>query len=270
MRRGIDNVEAVPKKGFFVLDLRIIFALVLILSWTLVYDYFIFGNEGFFLIFNTINFISGLIADGILLVASGMFLVSFYALLNAYFLFMTDLHGFTKIERLFFEKPPFKHPLEFFSDLIHMNRLKSPPSPVPERLESVVLLLVGYYFLNLLEIVILSEIMFFTVSEAILDIQLTVENEMVLPILAASIPIGARVAALLGFEHAREYGNLVVESMFVFFLVGLVASLFGTGISTFLFQLTASGALGRFFAVALYLAMIPVVIEVSFWARRLM
>ncbi len=254
----------------FKLDMRIVFALVLILSWTMVYDYFIFGNAGFFLLFNTINFVSGLIADGLLLIATGLFLVLFYALLNAYFLFMSDFHGFAKIERLFIEKSPLKRPIDFFSDLIHLNRLDTPPSPVPERTESVVLLLVGYYFMNLLEIVVLSEIMYFTVSEVILDLQLTPENEMVLPILAASIPLGARVAALLRFEHAREYGYMVVESMFVFFLVGLVASLFGTGLSTFLFQITISGALGRFFAVALYLAMIPVVIEVGFWARKLM
>ncbi|MFW9993105.1 MAG: hypothetical protein ACFFD4_13770 [Candidatus Odinarchaeota archaeon] len=256
------------------IDPRILIPAILIITWSVTYDFLIYETTNIFtLVFGQMNSITGLMADGFILMSLGLVLVGFYVVTNGYFLFMTDMYGFAKIEQSWknsIRKNNRRSYKKFVLSILHVDTLEDPASPLPKSIDAITILLVAYYFVNLVMILGLTEIMYLTTAEVFrTGLIIDPDTESYLPIFATALLIGARGAAFLGYDKAKNYGTMVVETIYVFVLIGILALIFGGDLQTFAGLISDADALGRFLANALKLAMIPLVIELAFWVITL-
>jgi hypothetical protein len=213
-----------------------------------------------------INFIAGIFTDVILISLIGMMFIGIYAVFYAYFSIMADKYAFAKFEILWDE---LKNDLDLgklLFGLFHINEIENPKSVIPSNPRATLFNLVNFYFINLFIYIIMIEIFYLAVVQSIGGIVFTKETEIFLPVIVAAIPIGARVGMMLDYHHAKQYGSMITEVIFVFMLIGVIGSLFDSGGPTSGIQnFVNSESFGRFLALCAYLAILPIILELSYW-----
>ncbi len=262
-KRLLTSLEILPKR----VDGRILLPSLLIFLWLFLYDLLLLQSNPIDSVSGFLNLITSLVTDAILLTAVGVGIFGFYLFFDLYFSIVTDPYSFSKLEMIwneYREKPDLKR---FFYQFTHLKEVLQPNSPIPTTISATLVVFGVYYLINLLGIIFVTEFIFLTLS-GIGVAELSTENEIFLPLLAAAIPLGSRVSSIFGYKKAEEYSTMIAETLFLLALVGLLSIILQQSFQTFFLRLLEAEkkALGIFLALILYLSIIPLLVEIIFWA----
>ena len=113
---------------------------------------------------------------------------------------------------------------------------------------------------------IMTDILFFTISSAESDSNKVFDQEfsIILPILASSLVIGGKVASFY-YKYIKEYAQMLTEALFIFLLFGILSSLYGSTLPSFIDFIPAEQALHIYVTILAYLALISVALEIVKW-----
>jgi hypothetical protein len=244
---------------------KIFFAGIIFLVWSIAYGIIVLGENILQATILSFNTISNIISDSIVVIIFGLILVSFFLLSDFYIKLSIDKLAFVKIEFCFDQFNSGNDSISnLISNIIHFNEIKVSENPIPKKQSSAILFLSFYYIINILGMAIMTEILFLTIITSSNDFLVNNNNSIILPILSASLVVGGKIASFF-YERASEYGNMLTETFFVFLLFGIVSSLHGASIPSYLTFIPGEQALQRYISILIYLAIIPVAIEVSKW-----
>ncbi|MCY3414753.1 MAG: hypothetical protein INQ03_24095 [Candidatus Heimdallarchaeota archaeon] len=239
---------------------------VMIMIWAIAYQLLILDIGIIQLVPNFVNFFTSLLTDGFLIVAIGIMLVGIYAIFITYFEFLSDPFGFSKMEQIWRSEAGNFSIRRFVMKVHDIDKMNNPTSPIPSSTKSVLISLILYYFVNFTAYFILIEIFFLEIFGAAGQLDtFSTENEIFLPIIVAAIPIGLRITALAGWHHVEKYAEMLTELIYFFLLLGMLSTIFETSIASFADLLRETGGIGRFMALLLYLAILPIIFEITYW-----
>lgn len=244
--------------------LVVLFPAILVILWLTMYNLLIHPDPVDAAI-NMLNVFGNVISDGALLILIGLSIVLLYVLADFYFEVVTDTHSFTKIEKIVTELLRTKDYRLFIKQFTDLENVERPDTPIPKSIASSLYLISFYFVFNIAGYLLLSEILYLTAVEALSNVVFTVENSLLLAILAASFPIGGRIAALMGYGQASEYKKMLTEAMFILSLVGLIASLFESKVPNIFEIYYAQNILAPYLLSIFYLAIIAIIIELIYW-----
>lgn len=243
---------------------KIILAVIVFVAWSVAYGMLVLGLDVIQASIRSLSTISNLVEDAVVVIVLGSLLVAFFILSDFYIKISIDTHAFVRIEQVVDDFAQDRKFWRFVRRLVNFPKVLVEPdrSPIPRGEVFTILFLGIYYLINFVGILFMTEILFFTFAGE--NFQLEPSQEVILPILAACLVVGGKVASLY-YDYAHEYGQMLTETLFIFLLFGIVSSLHGTEMANFVDVIAGEHALPRFLSIIIYLAMIPVAVEITKW-----
>ncbi|MHA2364017.1 MAG: hypothetical protein ACXAC7_08655 [Candidatus Hodarchaeales archaeon] len=250
---------------------KVLLSTSLVIVWVIVFLYFILDEDEVGAISLSLSAISILIEQAILVTFIGFLLVGFFIISDLYIHLSIDPLAFSKIEFCVNEYKEKKDFLFFIRRLIHFPQIPEKNLvPIPKSEIFTISFLGIYYLINFFGILLITEILFFTLATTAGE-GFTLggkDEQKFLPILAVSLIVGGKVVSLF-HEYAREYGQMLTETLYIFLLFGIINFIHGIGTKTFSDVLPQEHAQELYLTYAIYLAMIPVIVEIGKWFLHL-
>ncbi|MCG8418578.1 MAG: hypothetical protein MJE77_11615 [Proteobacteria bacterium] len=240
----------------------------LLLSWTFLYNLFAKGMSpgvAFIEILNTIS--DDFILGSLLTVGLGVGILIVFTATKLYTQIISNVYSFRMLEDLFVQTMRQGKFKEFFQGLLKFEHLPQPTTIYPDQPIFMLFAFSLIYAMSWIYVVLFSEALFFVSWSAGVDLPVTYENLLLLPLLALAIPFSARVMAYARYPYAQDYADFMPGALFVLLMVAALGFLFKSPDQEF-FLLRVYNNLdfrNTFLRNGLCLAFIPVFSEALFW-----
>ena len=242
---------------------KVFLSILLILIWSISYGIIVLGENILQASILSLNIISNLISDAIVVIFIGLMMVSFFLLSDFYIRLSIDRLAFVRIEFACNQFKQDRNFASFISNLVHFSQIEvQSNNPIPKSENLALLFISLYYIINVIGMALMTEILFFTVIASSNNFLNT--SSIILPILASSLVVGGKVISIY-YRYAKEFADMLTETLFVFLLFGIISSLHGASLPGFVDFIPGDQAIQKYLSIVVYLAIIPVAIEITKW-----
>jgi hypothetical protein len=173
-----------------------------------------------------------------------------------------------KLYHLYCEYVKHRSVKRLFTDLLMMEELEVKREPIIPSVSASLWLFGVLYLMYFTYIIFFSIVLYFIATADLGIVELTdpeqEEKFLFIPLIAIAIPVGARVGTMIGLPM-KEYLKVLPDTFFAFFLLAMVGVVFKLGTAGFISELEKEGLLVTFYTRILYLAFLPVLMEIAFW-----
>lgn len=251
---------------------KILLPVLILLIWSISFGIFLLGQSVLQSSILALSTVSNLMTDAVMVILFGSLLVAFFIISDFYITLSIDPMAFVKIEQISIKYWNSREIKVFLRQLTNLSQFESENknNPIPQN-EIFILLFFGiYYLINIIGLLFITEILVFTLFSTDAVFKLEDSKVVLLPILSTSLIVGGKILSILKYKNLHEYRQMLTDTLFIFLLFGIVSALHETTLPSFVDLFPSNNrTLYQFLAIIIYLAMIPVAVEIAHWLHHL-